>query len=646
MPTEEQRRQQQALQDSLNYAESIIATLREPFLVLDDELKVRTANRRFYEVFEVAPEETESQFIYDLGNQQWNISKLRNLLAEVLSNNHPVHDFEIDHEFPLIGRRIMKLNARRLKSVNHRPDLILLAFEDITERRHSSDLLRWSERRYRRLFESAKDGILILEARTGKITDANPYIEQLLGYAADELLGKELWQIGLFQDIEESKAAFQKLQEAGYIRYHNLPLEAKDGRRHEVEFVSNTYHEDHHDVIQCNVRDITERSQLERAAAKADALAVLNRRKDEFLAMLSHELRNPLAPIFAATHLLGLQPEETPIQLQARTVIERQVRQLAHLVDDLLDVSRVTTGRIRLQEEDVDLRNILQRAAESVYPLIDQRRHELSVSVPSDPIWLHADVTRIEQVVVNLLNNAAKYTDEGGHIWLSAEPEGNSAVLRVKDTGVGIAPELLENIFDPFSQAERTMDRAQGGLGIGLTLVQKIVELHHGKVEAKSAGIGQGSEFTIWLPVLGTESSESSVSISSQSVAETAKILVVDDNVDATDMIATVLRLVGHDVQVAYSGQSALAVATEFQPTIVLLDIGLPEMNGYEVARRLRQRPQSTDMWLIAMTGYGQDGDRLRSSEAGFDYHLVKPVDPQKLEELLTTLSQHPRSSP
>jgi PAS domain S-box-containing protein len=644
-PADEQRQQEQALQDSLNYAESIIATLREPFLVLDDELRVKRANRRFYETFEVSPDETEGQFVYDLGNQQWNIPALRRLLAEVLSNNHPIHDFEIDQEFPLIGRRIMKLNARRLESVNHRPDLILLAFEDITERRRASDLLRRSERRYRRLFESAKDGILILAASTGRITDANPYIQQLLGYAADELLGKELWQIGLFQDIDDSKAAFEQLQEQSYIRYHNLPLETKDGRRLEVEFVSNLYHEDQEDVIQCNVRDISERSQLERAAAKAEALAVLNRRKDEFMAMLSHELRNPLAPIFAAAHLLSLQPEETAIQLKARKVIQRQIGQLRRLVDDLLDVSRVTTGRISLKPEEVDLRSIVQRAVESVRSLLNQRSHKLSVSLSPDPISVDADVTRIEQVVVNLLNNAAKYTDEGGQIWLSAKQEGNLAVLRVRDTGVGIAPEVLENIFDPFSQAERTMDRAQGGLGIGLTVVQKIVELHHGHVEAASAGIGQGSEFTVRLPIFGTEPRESNVSTSDESVAETTKILIVDDNVDAADMLASILRLVGHDVQVAYSGQSALEVAMEFQPTIVLLDIGLPEMNGYEVARRLRQRPQSKDTLLIAMTGYGQDIDRQRSNQAGFDYHLVKPVDPEKLEGLLTrlTMQAHPR---
>ena len=640
----ERRKQEQAIQDSLNYAEHIIATLREPFLVLDDKLKVKTANHRFYETFKVSPEETENQFVYELGNGQWDIADLRRLLSEVLSNHHPIDDFEIEHAFPTIGPRIMRLNARRFESVDSRPDLILLAIEDITERREAQEGVLVSETRYRRLFESAKDGILILDATTGKVTDANPYIEEVLGYSPDELSGKELWQIGLFQDIEESKAAFRQLQEQGYIRYHNLPLETKDGLRREVEFVSNVYPENHHKVIQCNIRDITERAQLERATAQAEALADLHRRKDEFLAMLSHELRNPLAPIMTAVHLLNLERDESSIQHQARTIIERQVGQLSHLVDDLLDISRVTTGKIRLHEENTDLRGIVEQAIEATCPLIEQRKHELTVSLPLDPLWLRADATRIEQVVVNLLNNAAKYTDEGGHIWLSAQQEDNYAVLRVRDTGVGISPELLPNIFDLFSQGNRTLDRSQGGLGIGLTLAQKIVEMHRGTVDAKSAGIGQGSEFTVRLPlVVAKPVKESKESRTAEASTQTSRILVVDDNVDAAESVAVMLRFSGYDVDVAYSGQTALSAVDEYRPNIVLLDIGLPEMDGYEIARRLRQ--QLKDVWLIALTGYGQDSDRQQSKEAGFDHHLVKPVDPQKLEELLAMLIKLPRSA-
>ena len=918
----ERRRAEQLIQDALSYAENIIATLREPFIVLDNNLRIKTANRSFYETFHVSPEETENQFIYDLGNRQWDIPKLRALLEEVLSDNHPVHDFEVEHTFQTIGRKIMLLNACRFVSVDIRLNLILLAIEDITERKQAEEALREagalqaaifnsenfssiatdekgviqifnvgaermlgytaaevmnkitpadisdpqeviarakalsvelgtpitpgfealvfkasrgiediyeltyirkdgsrfpavvsvtalrdaqdaiigylligtdntarkqaeealreagalqaaifnsenfssiatdakgviqifnvgaermlgytaadvvnkftpadisdpqeviaratalslelgtpitpgfealvfkasrgiediyeltyfrkdgsrfpavvsvtalrdaqdaiigylligtdntarkqaeaavedSELRYRRLFETTHDAILILDASTKKILEANPFIEDLLGYSQAEFVGKELWQLGLFQDIEESKAAFRKLQEQGYIRYERLPLETKDGRKVEVEFVSNVYQVDHTSVIQCNIRDITERSRLERQThEQAEALAELHQRKDEFLAMLSHELRNPLSAIFNALHILRLQDTENAIQQKAKIVLERQVGQMAHLIDDLLEVSRVITGRIQLHQERLEMRGIVERAIESARPLIDRRKHELSVSLPAEPIWLQGDPTRLEQVVVNLLNNAAKYTDEGGHIRLTAQQEGGEVVLRVRDTGVGIAPELLPRIFDLFTQADRTLDRSQGGLGIGLSLVQKLVELHGGTVEAHSAGLGQGSEFIVRLPALSPARESIAPIETAKQPAQTSRVLVVDDNVDAADMLVMMLQMFGHEVRAAYSGQTALETAVEYQPDFVLLDIGLPDMNGYEVARRLRQQPQTKDVRLIAMTGYGQDSDRQRSQEAGFDHHLVKPVEPQKLQDLLAT---------
>ena len=509
---------------------------------------------------------------------------------------------------------------------------------DITERKRMEAALEDSETRYRRLFETAQDAILILDEPTGKIFDANPFIKEMLGYSQAELVGKQLWQIGLFRDVEENKAAFQELQAQGYIRYENLPLKTKDGRKVEVEFVSNVYQVNHHEVIQCNIRDITERSRLERQThEQAEALAELHQRKDEFLAMLSHELRNPLSAIFNALHILRLQDTENPIQQKAKIVMERQVGQLAHLIDDLLEVSRVITGRIQLHQERLEMRGIVERAIESARPLIDRCKHELSVSLPAEPIWLQGDPTRLEQVVVNLLNNAAKYTDEGGHIRLTVQQEGGEVVLRVRDTGVGIAPELLPRIFDLFTQADRTLDRSQGGLGIGLSLVQKLVELHGGTVEAHSAGLGQGSEFIVRLPALSPARESIAPIETAKQPAQTSRVLVVDDNMDVADMLVMMLQMFGHEVQAAYSGQTALETAVEYQPDFVLLDIGLPDMNGYEVARRLRQQPQTKDVRLIAMTGYGQDSDRQLSQEAGFDLHLVKPVDPKKLQDLLAT---------
>ena len=640
----ERRRQESLTQDSLAYAENIIATLREPFIVLDKSLRVMTANRSFYETFHVAPDETENHFLYDLGDRQWDIPKLRTLMEEVLSDHHPIYDFEVDHIFPTIGRKIMLLNAQRLYGKGARADLILLAMEDITDSRRAEAALIDSEVRYRRLFETAQDAILILDANTKKILDANPFIADLLGYSQAEFVGKELWQLGLFQDVQESMAAFRELREHGYIRYEHLPLQAKDGRQVDVEFVSNVYQVDHRMVMQCNIRDITERRRLElQTHEQAEALAELHRRKDEFLAMLSHELRNPLSAIFNALHILQLQDHDNPIQRKAKIILERQVGQLAHLVDDLLEVSRVITGRIQLHPQDLEMRGIVERACESARSVIEIHKHQLTVSLPAEPLWLLADPTRLEQVIVNLLNNAAKYTDDGGQIWLTAQQEGGEVVVRVRDTGAGITPELLPRIFDLFTQADRTLDRSQGGLGIGLSLVQKLVELHGGTVEARSAGLGQGSEFIVRLPALfPTTASIASVE-AAEPPAQTSRVLVVDDNQDLADVLALLLQSLGHQVQAAYSGQTALSTAVQYRPDVVLLDLGMPGMNGYEIARQLRETPQTKDVWLIAMTGYGQDSDRQLTQAAGFDHHLVKPVERRKLQNLLSRTGEAAR---
>ena len=423
-----------------------------------------------------------------------------------------------------------------------------------------------SEIRYRRLFETAKDGVLILDTETGRITDANPFMSELLGYSHEHFLDKELWEIGLFSDKSANEAAVRKLQQNGYIRYEHLPLETNRGLRVEVEVVANAYREDHHSVIQCNIRDITERSRLEKLMQEqALALADLHRRKDEFLAMLGHELRNPLAPITNAVQLLRLQKNEDKLQHQACTIIERQVGQLTRLVDDLLEVSRITTGKIHLQQERIALNGIVERAVETTRPLMDQRKHELTVSLSPQPIWLYADAARLEQVVVNLLTNAAKYTADGGHISLAVQQEGDEAVLRVRDTGVGIAPELLPRIFDLFTQAERSLDRSQGGLGIGLCLVQRLVEMHGGKVEVYSA-LGQGSEFVVRLPVIMTPATQPPLTSkdSAEPTGPSLRVLVVDDNVDAAQSLGLLLEASGHDVRTAYDGPTALEVGPRF----------------------------------------------------------------------------------
>ena len=639
----------QELQLALAYAENIIATLREPFVVLDKSLRVRTANAAFYRDFQASKEETEGRFVYELGNGQWDIPQLRTLLLQVLSNSHPVEDFEVEHVFPSLGRRSMLLNARRFPPDGDDAELILLAIEDDTVHRHAEAAVQDSEVRYRRLFETAKDGILILDSQAGKVIDANPFMTSLLGYSHAEFLGKELWEIGLFRDIKESRAAYQELQEKGYVRYENLPLKSRSGQQVEVEFVSNVYAENAHQVVQCNIRDITERSRLQRLTQEqAVALADLDRRKDEFLAMLSHELRSPLAPILNAALLLRLHSNrnrlhgiENPVLQQSATIIERQVGQLTRIVDELLEVSRITTGRIQLHQERIAVGVVAENAVATVRSLIDQRQHELTVSLPAQAIWVQADPARLEQVVVNLLTNAAKYTDQRGRLWLTVEQEGAEAVLRVRDSGIGIAPEVLPRIFDLFTQAERSLDRSQGGLGIGLALVQRLVEMHGGTVAASSV-LGQGSEFVVRLPAVPPPQPLASAppTATAQPSGTALRVLVVDDNVDTVTTLALLVQESGHEVRTAYDGSAVLEAALDYRPNVVLLDIGLPGLNGFEVAQQLRQQPALQNTVLVAMTGYGQASDRQRSQEAGFDHHLVKPGDFGKVLQILASVSK------
>jgi PAS domain S-box-containing protein len=370
-----------------------------------------------------------------------------------------------------------------------------------------------------------------------------------------------------------------------------------------------------------------------------------DRMKDEFLAMLAHELRNPLAPVRNALHIMK-QPAASRTMLQkVQDMAERQVQHMARLLDDLLDVSRISRGKIELRKETIDLSTVVNRSVEAVRTLFEQRQHELALSLPPVPLSLSADVTRMEQVLSNLLNNAAKYTDPGGRIQVIARREGNDVVVSVRDTGIGIAPDMLPRVFDLFVQAERRLDRSRGGVGIGLTLVRKLVELHGGRIEARSGGLGQGSEFIVTLPVLAgsAEPARGEKPSESTSGLPRFRVMVVDDNRDAAESLAMLLRLAGQEVKTAYDGPTTLELVPEFQPHLVFLDIGMPGMDGYQVASKLRQQPSSRNLPLVAVTGWGQADDKRRSRDAGFDHHLVKPVEPGALEQLLASLERFER---
>ncbi|MDP9122541.1 MAG: ATP-binding protein [Acidobacteriota bacterium] len=384
--------------------------------------------------------------------------------------------------------------------------------------------------------------------------------------------------------------------------------------------------------------DAREQAHTERELERhAEELATADRRKDQFLAMMAHELRNPLAPIRNAVELMRqVDPPDTSWSA-SRDMVERQVKHLARLVDDLLDVSRITRGNIRLRKEEVDLAVGVLRAVDAARPLIAARGHELVLDLPSRPLLVEVDPTRLEQVVANLLDNAAKYTMPGGRIWLTLEAAGGEAVLSIRDTGVGVPPDVLDRVFEPFVQSDGSLDRSEGGLGLGLTLVRSLVEMHGGNVEAHSSGLGQGSEFIVRLP-LSTIAAAESPAEPEEPVATAPRrthVLVVEDNLDAAESLASLLRLWNHEVSVAHDGPAALEVARAERPEVVLLDIGLPGLDGYQVARRLREEIGLSSALLVAMTGYGQPEDRRRSRDAGIQYHFVKPVEPMVLRSLL-----------
>ena len=390
-------------------------------------------------------------------------------------------------------------------------------------------------------------------------------------------------------------------------------------------------------------RRVTERTE---ALQASDAqLREAHRRKDEFLATLAHELRNPLAPVRNAVQVLRLKCSATPELQWASGLIERQVQAMSRLIDDLMDVSRINQGRIELRRERVELADVLQDAVDTSRPLIDEYGHELTISLPAQALRLDADPTRLAQAFMNLLNNAAKYMDRGGRIDVNVRQEGNNAFVAVTDSGIGIAADRLGTVFEMFSQVETALERSRGGLGIGLSLTQRLVEMHGGSVKARSRGLGQGSEFLVCLPLSPVRGDKPATTPASNPPAAPAlatgaelRILVADDNKDAADTLATLLQIMGHSVRQVGDGEAAVRMAAEFKPQLVLLDIGMPKLNGYEACRQIRLQPGGEAMTVVAITGWGQADDRRRSQEAGFDQHLVKPVDPAALVNLIDAL--------
>jgi signal transduction histidine kinase/ActR/RegA family two-component response regulator len=398
-------------------------------------------------------------------------------------------------------------------------------------------------------------------------------------------------------------------------------------------------------AIRARRRQYELRDQIDALKRSEEALRLADRRKDEFLAMLAHELRNPLAPIRTGLQVIQLCGNDHEIESDTLQMMDRQLRLLVRLIDDLLDISRITRGSIELRRESCVLGTILSMAIESSRPYIEEAGIELSVSTPRSPVELDADPARLSQVFSNLLTNAAKYTGRGGHIWLSAERRDCEVVVAVRDNGIGIRPDMLSQVFEMFTQVDKT-ERSDGGLGIGLSLVRALVELHGGIVEAHSDGPNRGSEFTVRLPVASGFKSKKQVPLT-PNVERSAgnRILVVDDNQDAAKTLSLMLRLMGSEVRTAHDGLEAVAAAEVFRPQLVLLDLGMPKLNGYEAAQRIREKSWGQEVMLVALTGWGQDEDRRKTKDSGFDGHLVKPVDLEAVTALLTSMANEASTS-
>jgi PAS domain S-box-containing protein len=508
---------------------------------------------------------------------------------------------------------------------------------DLTERRRHEEVLRISEERFRLLVEEVKDHALFMLDQDGIVASWNKGAQRLYDYSAAEIMGRH-FSCFYAADSVEGRIPKQHLSSATQNGSLNAEfwLVRKGGQRFWAD-ISMSVLRDHENRLRgfaLITRDLTERNRVA-------ALEQSHQSAHVFLAMLSHELRNPLAPLMTSVDILRMRNVGDPVVQQTSDVIARQVQHLTRLVDDLMDVSRITSGRIALSQAPVDIAVPVARAVELSRALIDTRGHSLQLLLPGRPLMISGDLTRLTQVMVNLLNNAAKYTPQGGRIDVRVEKEGGIVTVRVKDTGSGMPPDLVPRVFDLFTQGVRSLDRAEGGLGVGLTLVQKIVALHGGTVTARSEGVNRGSEFAVRLPLLSPSETPSPEVRHVEPAPEPQhrlRILVVDDNRDAAESLAILMELWGHEVKRAYHGTKALELCVEYRPDVIFLDIGLPGMDGYEVAAQLRASPETAGAMLIAVTGYGQEEDRRRSRRAGFDQHLVKPVAPDNLHSLLQSL--------
>ena len=616
---------------------------------VDLETGTTVVDDRFARLFQVDAEVAEVGTELERFTSMIHADDRERVLAAIASAIRDETPYDIEYRIPQRSGAILWVNAKGGMFVDAESGKKRFAgvAVDITARKLEEESLRstWAAVRLERdrsqsIFDGMAEGFAFIDA-DWTVLDINEIGADMTQFKRADVLGRSVWKLVPALVGSDVEALYRRVQRTRVAETYERLYQGAAGRATWLEV---RVYPLSGDQLSLFFRDITQRKKIE------EELNVANRRKDEFLAMLAHELRNPLAPIRAAADLLSMAPMTEERIKKTSAVISRQVTHMTGLVDDLLDVSRVTRGLVILESAELDAKKIVSDAVEQVRPMIEARGHRFAVHMPPESAHVVGDQKRLVQVVTNILNNAAKYTPEGGSIVLRMEVEDEQVVVSVADNGIGMSAEVAARAFDLFAQAERTSDRAQGGLGLGLALVKSLVELHQGSVTANSPGLGQGSEFVLRLPRRDTGSSATARAAQAASISQARplRVMIVDDNADAASMLAMFLEASGHEVAVEHRPLEALERARVDRPNVCLLDIGLPEVDGNELARRLRAQDESKDAVLIAVTGYGQEQDRRNTAAAGFDHHLVKPLDMGQLAALLTQvgLQGEARDSP
>jgi len=625
---------------------SIVDTLGELVVVLDRDMKVLHVNRAFSNTFQIADDRILGRSIYQLDGGQWNLPILHSLLDDTLSQSTPASHVEIEQHLTQIGRKVLRMTASRFAAGSERREAVLLVMSDVTEERILEEANLRQDQQMRWFLEQIKDYAIFTMDADCRATSWNQGVKEVLGFDEDEFIGRDIRKLiftteAQAEGIPETEFTLAALdQRASDDRW----MMRKDGEHFWASGITTSIRDNHGHLIGYSkvMRDLTSRKRAQDELAEIAArLSEMDRRKNEFLATLAHELRNPLAPIKNAVQLMGMLKLD-PELVELRQMMARQVEQLVRLIDDLLDVSRISRGKIALRKEVIELKTVIDAAVESSATFIAESGQQLTIRIDDNtPIFVNADPSRLTQVVSNLLNNSAKYSAAGCRIELSVSLEDHVAVICVSDNGIGIAADRLADIFQMFSQVDDSPERGSPGLGIGLTLVKTLVELHDGTVIAESEGVGKGSVFTIRLSATeapGPQHSPTSNEHESKPVRR-FRVLVVEDMRALREMMARLLSKLGHEVEFVENGTLALQKLSQRLPEVIFSDIAMPGITGYELAQHIRQRPDSSGIYLVALTGFGQSADREKALQAGFDEHMIKPVDIAALQALFEKLS-------